>query len=44
MRSVIGRETGSLAWPVFAFAYMTLLAYAGAFVTYRVAMYLGWGG
>ena len=42
--AVIGRETGSLAWPVFAFAYMTLLAYAGAFVTYRVAMFLGWGG
>lgn len=36
---VIRRETGSWAWPAFTFAYMTTLAYAGAWVAYRVAMH-----
>ena len=34
--AVIRRETQSWAWPAFAFAYMTALAYAGAFVTFQV--------
>jgi ferrous iron transport protein B len=34
---VMYRETGGLRWPAFAFGYMLLLAYAGSFVTYRVA-------
>lgn len=34
---VIRRETNSWRWPIFTFVYMTGLAYAGAFVTYRVA-------
>ncbi|MDZ4656758.1 MAG: ferrous iron transport protein B [Bythopirellula sp.] len=34
--AVIKRETNSWRWPVFAFSYMTLLAYVGAFVTYQV--------
>lgn len=38
---VIRRETNSWRWPVFTFGYMTLLAYVGAFITYRVSMGLG---
>lgn len=34
--AVIKRETASWRWPVFAFSYMTLLAYVGALVTYQV--------
>jgi ferrous iron transport protein B len=34
--AVIKRETNSWGWPVFAFGYMTLLAYVGALVTYQV--------
>ncbi len=34
---VIRRETNSWGWPVFCFAYMTALAYTGAFATYQVA-------
>jgi ferrous iron transport protein B len=33
---VIKRETGSWAWPVFTFVYMTVLAYLGALVTYQI--------
>jgi ferrous iron transport protein B len=35
--AVIKRETASWRWPLFAFTYMTLLAYVGALVTYQVA-------
>jgi ferrous iron transport protein B len=35
---VIRRETGNWGWPAFTFAYMTALAYAGAWIAYRVAM------
>lgn len=38
---VIHRETGHWGWPVFTFTYMTFLAYAAAFVTYRLGMLLG---
>lgn len=31
----IRRETNSWRWPVFSFAYMTILAYFGAWVTYQ---------
>ncbi|MDB5308732.1 MAG: feoB [Gemmataceae bacterium] len=34
--AVIRRETKSLAWPAFTFAYMTVLAYLGALVTFQV--------
>ena len=40
--AVIQRETSSWAWPVFSFVYMTVLAYAGAFGTYRLGAWLGW--
>lgn len=39
---VIRRETNSWRWPLFTFTYMTVLAYAGAFVAYRAGMALGW--
>lgn len=34
---VIRRETNSLFWPVLSFAYMTLLAYFGAWLTYAIS-------
>ena len=37
---VIRRETNSWRWPAFTFAYMTILAYLGALVTYQVGMRL----
>jgi ferrous iron transport protein B len=39
--AVIGRETGSWIWPTATFAYMTALAYLGAFFTYQVGTLLG---
>jgi len=33
--AVIKRETQSWRWPIFTFAYMTILAYAAAFLTYQ---------
>jgi len=38
--AVIGRETESVAWPVFTFVYMTTLAYLAALVTYQAASWL----
>ena len=40
--AVIQRETGTWGWVVFAFGYMTLLAYLGAFVVYQGTAALGW--
>ncbi len=34
--AVIRRETNSWAWPLFTFAYMTALAYAGALLTFQL--------
>jgi ferrous iron transport protein B len=42
--ATIRRETGSWAWAWFAFGYMTVLAYAGAFLTYQVGSALLGGG
>jgi ferrous iron transport protein B len=36
--AVIRRETNSWRWPAFTFAYMTVLAYAGALATYQLGM------
>lgn len=38
---VIRRETNSWFWPVFAFTYMTLLAYAAAVFVYQIGTALG---
>jgi len=39
--AVMRRETNSWRWPVFAFSYMTALAYVGALVTYQFGMWIG---
>jgi ferrous iron transport protein B len=36
--AVIRRETNSWRWPAFTFAYMTMLAYVGALITYQVGV------
>jgi ferrous iron transport protein B len=38
--ATIGRETNSWRWPLFSFAYMTVLAYLGALLTYQVGNWL----
>ncbi len=38
--AIMRRETNSWRWPAFAFAYMTTLAYVGAFVVYRASLAL----
>ncbi|MBX9788510.1 MAG: ferrous iron transport protein B [Pirellulales bacterium] len=38
--AVIRRETNSWRWPLFAFTYMTVLAYLGALITYQVGIRL----
>jgi ferrous iron transport protein B len=38
--AVIRRETNSWRWPAFTFAYMTVLAYLGALVTYQVGTWI----
>jgi ferrous iron transport protein B len=35
--AVVKRETNSWRWPAFLFAYMTVLAYGAAFLTYNIA-------
>jgi ferrous iron transport protein B len=39
--AVIRRETNSWLWPAFTFAYMTLLAYGGAFLVFQIGNALG---
>ncbi|OJU28771.1 MAG: ferrous iron transporter B [Nitrobacter sp. 62-13] len=41
--AVIKRETGGWRWMLITFFYMLALAYFAAFVTYRIALALGWG-
>jgi ferrous iron transport protein B len=41
--AVIRRETGGWRFMFITFAYMMALAYAAAFVTYRIAVALGAG-
>jgi ferrous iron transport protein B len=41
--AIIQRETGAWRWPIFAFAYLTVLAYLGALLTYQATTYWGWG-
>lgn len=38
--AVIRRETNSWRWPLFTFGYMTVLAYAGAALTYHLGSWL----
>jgi len=39
--AVIRRETNSWRWPAFTFAYMTVLAYVGALLTYQLGTWIG---
>lgn len=41
--AVTRRETNSWRWPLFMLSYMTLLAYTGSWVTFRLATLAGWG-
>lgn len=41
--AVVRKETGGWRWPLFQFGVMTLMAWGGAFVVYRVGMLLGGG-
>lgn len=41
--AVTRRETNSWRWPIFMVTYMTALAYVASFVTYRLALWAGWG-
>jgi len=34
--AVVRRETGGWKWPVFQFTYMSVVAYVGAFIAYRL--------
>lgn len=42
--AIIQRETHSWGWTIFSFSYMTILAYLGAFLAYKLGYFLGWGG
>ncbi|MBE7515967.1 MAG: ferrous iron transport protein B [Chloracidobacterium sp.] len=39
--AVVRRETNSWRWPIFMFSYMTVIAYAAAFITYQGGKLLG---
>jgi ferrous iron transport protein B len=41
--AVVKRETNSWRYPLIMAGYLFALAYAGAFVTYRVALFFGGG-
>lgn len=41
--AVVRRETNSWVWPLFMIGYMTVLAYAGAFLTYQGGRLFGMG-
>jgi ferrous iron transport protein B len=40
---VVRRESGSWGWPVFMFAYMSVLAYGASLLVYQAGSLLGWG-
>ena len=42
--AMIKRETGMWRWPMYTFAYMSVLAYVGAFTIFHVTTWMGWGG
>jgi ferrous iron transport protein B len=41
--AVVRRETNSWKWPLFQWAYMGILAWGLAFITYQGGRWLGWG-
>lgn len=38
---VIGKETGSIVWPLFAAGYLTAIAWVGSFIVYQGGLLLG---
>lgn len=38
--AVVRRETNGWKWPLFQFTYMSLLAYVGTFLTYRIGLWI----
>ena len=40
---VVRKESGTWRWPVFMFAYMSVLAYVASLTVYQVGSALGWG-
>ncbi len=40
---VVRRESGSWGWPLFMFAYMSVLAYGASLLVYQSGSLLGWG-
>ena len=41
---VVRKESGTWSWPIFMFAYMSVLAYTSSLVVYQTGSVLGWGG
>lgn len=42
--ALVWRETGTLKWPAFMFAYMTTLAYLASLAVYQGGLLIGFGG
>ena len=40
---VVRRESGTWRWPIFMFAYMSVLAYGASLMVYQAGTLLGWG-
>ena len=40
---VVRKESGTWGWPVFMFAYMSVLAYAASLMVYQTGTFFGWG-
>ena len=40
---VVRRESGTWGWPIFMFAYMSVLAYVASLAVYQVGSAFGWG-
>jgi ferrous iron transport protein B len=41
--AIVRRETNTWKWPVFQWAYMGILAWGLAFITFHLGHWLGWG-
>ena len=40
---VVRKESGTWGWPLFMFAYMSVLAYAASLIVYQTGLLFGWG-
>ena len=41
---IVRKESGTWGWPVFMFAYMSVLAYTSSLIVYQAGSALGWAG